>query len=44
MARATGSTQAAGGCLVVAAWREVNGHRALIVAATFGQPGTAVQL
>ena len=37
----TGSTQAAGGCLLVAAWREVNGHRTLIVAATFGQPGTA---
>ena len=37
----TGSTQAAGGCLLVAAWPEVNGHRTLIVAATFGQPGTA---
>jgi D-alanyl-D-alanine carboxypeptidase (penicillin-binding protein 5/6) len=37
----TGSTQAAGGCLLVAAWLEVNGHRTLIVAATFGQPGTA---
>jgi D-alanyl-D-alanine carboxypeptidase (penicillin-binding protein 5/6) len=37
----TGSTQAAGGCLLVAAWQEVNGHRTLIVAATFGQPGTA---
>jgi D-alanyl-D-alanine carboxypeptidase (penicillin-binding protein 5/6) len=37
----TGSTQAAGGCLLVAAWQEVNGHVTLIVAATFGQPGTA---
>jgi D-alanyl-D-alanine carboxypeptidase (penicillin-binding protein 5/6) len=37
----TGSTQAAGGCLLVAAWQEVNGDRTLIVAATFGQPGTA---
>ncbi len=37
----TGSTQAAGGCLLVAAWPEVNGHRTLIVAATLGQPGMA---
>jgi serine-type D-Ala-D-Ala carboxypeptidase (penicillin-binding protein 5/6) len=37
----TGSTRAAGGCLLVAAWQEVNGHDTLIVAATFGQPGTA---
>jgi serine-type D-Ala-D-Ala carboxypeptidase (penicillin-binding protein 5/6) len=37
----TGSTQAAGGCLLVAAWREVDGRNTLIVAATFGQPGTA---
>jgi D-alanyl-D-alanine carboxypeptidase (penicillin-binding protein 5/6) len=37
----TGSTQAAGGCLLVAAWQDVNGRRTLIVAATFGQPGTA---
>jgi serine-type D-Ala-D-Ala carboxypeptidase (penicillin-binding protein 5/6) len=37
----TGSTQAAGGCLLVAAWQRVNGHHILIVAATFGQPGTA---
>jgi len=37
----TGSTQAAGGCLLVAAWQEVNGRETLIVAATFGQPGTA---
>jgi len=37
----TGSTQAAGGCLLVAAWQEVSGRGTLIVAATFGQPGTA---
>jgi serine-type D-Ala-D-Ala carboxypeptidase (penicillin-binding protein 5/6) len=37
----TGSTAAAGGCLLVAARQEVNGHDTLIVAATFGQPGTA---
>src|ERR1700760_1036290 len=36
-----GSTHAAGGCVVLAAWPRVNGHRTLIVAATFGQPGTA---
>jgi D-alanyl-D-alanine carboxypeptidase (penicillin-binding protein 5/6) len=37
----TGSTQAAGGCLLVAAWQEVSGHKTLVVAAAFGQPGTA---
>jgi serine-type D-Ala-D-Ala carboxypeptidase (penicillin-binding protein 5/6) len=37
----TGSTQAARGCLLVAAWQQVNGHNILIVAATFGQPGPA---
>jgi hypothetical protein len=37
----TGSTQAAGGCLLVAAWQEISGRKTLIVAATFGQPGTA---
>jgi D-alanyl-D-alanine carboxypeptidase (penicillin-binding protein 5/6) len=37
----TGSTQAAGGCLLVAAWHKTGGHNTLIVAATFGQPGTA---
>jgi D-alanyl-D-alanine carboxypeptidase (penicillin-binding protein 5/6) len=37
----TGSTQAAGGCLLIAAWQEVSGRNTLIVAATFGQPGTA---
>jgi D-alanyl-D-alanine carboxypeptidase (penicillin-binding protein 5/6) len=36
----TGSTQAAGGCLLVAARQEVNGRSTLIVAAAFGQPGT----
>ena len=36
----TGSTRAAGGCLLAAAWQEVNGRSTLIVAATFGQPGT----
>jgi D-alanyl-D-alanine carboxypeptidase (penicillin-binding protein 5/6) len=37
----TGSTQAAGGCILIAAWQEVNGRKTLIVAATLGQPGTA---
>jgi D-alanyl-D-alanine carboxypeptidase (penicillin-binding protein 5/6) len=37
----TGSTQAAGGCVVIAAWRRAHGRDILIVAATFGQPGTA---
>jgi serine-type D-Ala-D-Ala carboxypeptidase (penicillin-binding protein 5/6) len=37
----TGSTLVAGGCLLVAAWQEVSGRKTLIVAATFGQPGTA---
>jgi serine-type D-Ala-D-Ala carboxypeptidase (penicillin-binding protein 5/6) len=37
----TGSTQAAGGCVLLAAWHQAGGRRALIVAATFGQPGTA---
>ncbi len=37
----TGSTQAAGGCLLVAAWSQVGGRTTLIVAATFGQPGSA---
>ena len=37
----TGSTQAAGGCVLIAAWQEVNGRKILIVTATFGQPGTA---
>jgi D-alanyl-D-alanine carboxypeptidase (penicillin-binding protein 5/6) len=37
----TGSTQAAGGCVLVAAWHKASGRKTLIVAATFGQPGTA---
>jgi serine-type D-Ala-D-Ala carboxypeptidase (penicillin-binding protein 5/6) len=37
----TGSTQAAGGCVLLAAWHQAGGRRTLIVAATFGQPGTA---
>src|SRR6266536_41535 len=37
----TGSTQAAGGCVLIAAWHQASGHGTLIVAATFGQPGTA---
>jgi D-alanyl-D-alanine carboxypeptidase (penicillin-binding protein 5/6) len=37
----TGSTQAAGGCVLIAAWRRADGRNTLIVAATFGQPGTA---
>jgi D-alanyl-D-alanine carboxypeptidase (penicillin-binding protein 5/6) len=36
----TGSDTAAGGCILLAARQQVRGHRALIVAATFGQPGT----
>jgi D-alanyl-D-alanine carboxypeptidase (penicillin-binding protein 5/6) len=37
----TGSTQAAGGCVVIAAWHKAGAHNTLIIAATFGQPGTA---
>jgi len=37
----TGSTQAAGGCVVIAAWHQAGGRDTLIVAATLGQPGTA---
>lgn len=37
----TGSTQAAGGCVVIASWHKAGAHDILIVAATFGQPGTA---
>jgi D-alanyl-D-alanine carboxypeptidase (penicillin-binding protein 5/6) len=36
----TGSDTAAGGCILLAAWRQARGHDTLIVAATFGQPGT----
>jgi serine-type D-Ala-D-Ala carboxypeptidase (penicillin-binding protein 5/6) len=37
----TGSTQAAGGCVLIAAWHRAGAYNILIVAATFGQPGTA---
>jgi D-alanyl-D-alanine carboxypeptidase (penicillin-binding protein 5/6) len=37
----TGSTQAAGGCVLLAAWHRTGAGDTLIVAATFGQPGTA---
>jgi D-alanyl-D-alanine carboxypeptidase (penicillin-binding protein 5/6) len=39
----TGSDSAAGGCVLLAAWRDIrgSGHRILIVAAVLGQPGTA---
>jgi D-alanyl-D-alanine carboxypeptidase (penicillin-binding protein 5/6) len=36
----TGSDTAAGGCILLAAWQQAHGHDTLIVAATFGQPGT----
>jgi D-alanyl-D-alanine carboxypeptidase len=36
----TGSDTAAGGCVLLAARRQARGHDTLIVAATFGQPGT----
>jgi serine-type D-Ala-D-Ala carboxypeptidase (penicillin-binding protein 5/6) len=37
----TGSMQAAGGCVLLAARHRASGHETLIVAAIFGQPGTA---
>jgi hypothetical protein len=37
----TGSTQAAGGCVLIAAWHQADARNILIVTATFGQPGTA---
>jgi serine-type D-Ala-D-Ala carboxypeptidase (penicillin-binding protein 5/6) len=37
----TGSTHAAGGCVLIAARQKSGGRETLIVAATFGQPGTA---
>src|SRR6266702_2701218 len=40
----TGSDTAAGGCIVLAAWHQARGHHALIVAATFGQPGTTATM
>jgi serine-type D-Ala-D-Ala carboxypeptidase (penicillin-binding protein 5/6) len=36
----TGSDTAADGCILLAAWQQAHGHDTLIVAATFGQPGT----
>jgi D-alanyl-D-alanine carboxypeptidase len=36
----TGSDTAAGGCILLAARQQARGHDTLIVAATFGQPGT----
>jgi D-alanyl-D-alanine carboxypeptidase (penicillin-binding protein 5/6) len=36
----TGSMQAAGGCVLLAAWHRAKGRERLIVAATFGHPGT----
>jgi serine-type D-Ala-D-Ala carboxypeptidase (penicillin-binding protein 5/6) len=36
----TGSDTAAGGCILLAAWQPVHGRSTLVVAATFGQPGT----
>ena len=40
----TGSDTAAGGCILLAGWRQVRGHDTLIVAAAFGQPGTAASM
>jgi D-alanyl-D-alanine carboxypeptidase (penicillin-binding protein 5/6) len=37
----TGTTPAAGGCAVLAAWHHLRGRMTLVIAATFGQPGTA---
>jgi D-alanyl-D-alanine carboxypeptidase (penicillin-binding protein 5/6) len=37
----TGSTHAAGGCVLLAAWRQSGSRKTLIIAATLGQPGTA---
>jgi len=34
----TGSTQAAGGCVLIAAWYKASGRKTLIVAAAFGSP------
>jgi serine-type D-Ala-D-Ala carboxypeptidase (penicillin-binding protein 5/6) len=40
----TGSTHAAGGCVLLAAWHRAGGRSTLIVAATLGQPGTAATM
>lgn len=36
----TGSTLAAGGCILLAARQRAGGHPTVVVAASFGQPGT----
>jgi D-alanyl-D-alanine carboxypeptidase (penicillin-binding protein 5/6) len=40
----TGSDAAAGGCILLAAWHQAHGHDTLIIAATFGQPGTTATM
>jgi len=40
----TGSDTAAGGCILLAAWHQARGQHTLIVAATFGQPGTTATM
>jgi D-alanyl-D-alanine carboxypeptidase (penicillin-binding protein 5/6) len=37
----TGSTHAAGGCVLLAARHQAGGRSTVVIAATFGQPGTA---
>jgi D-alanyl-D-alanine carboxypeptidase len=36
----TGSTGAAGGCILLAAWHQAGARKALVIAATLGQPGS----
>jgi serine-type D-Ala-D-Ala carboxypeptidase (penicillin-binding protein 5/6) len=36
----TGSTSAAGGCVLLAAWHRVGARKTLVIAATLGQPGS----
>jgi D-alanyl-D-alanine carboxypeptidase (penicillin-binding protein 5/6) len=40
----TGSDTAAGGCVLLAARQQADGHETLIVAAAFGQPGTLASM
>src|SRR5262249_51063349 len=40
----TGSDTAAGGCILLAAWQQAQGHDTLIVVGTFGQPGSPENL
>jgi D-alanyl-D-alanine carboxypeptidase (penicillin-binding protein 5/6) len=40
----TGSDTAAGGCILLSAWHQARGQRTLIIAATFGQPGTSTTM